>query len=91
MDYIYSVKLENGIKLEVKGADSLDLQINDQCVFRRTFYQDMGVVMRKFREATDHEEPDMPVAIRKATMHDLSAATENNVRSKNNCNKRKLW
>ena len=24
MDYVYSVKLENGIKLEVKGADSLD-------------------------------------------------------------------
>ena len=83
MDYIYSVKLENGIKLEVRAADSLDLQLHDQCVFRRTFYQDMGTIIRKYREATDNEDPDMPVAIRKATMHDLSSATENNMRSKN--------
>ena len=83
MDYIYSVKLENGIKLEVRAADSLDLNLHDQCVFRRTFYQDMGTIIRKYREATDNEDPDMPVAIRKATMHDLSSATENNMRSKN--------
>ncbi|MBQ4329755.1 MAG: stage 0 sporulation protein [Lentisphaeria bacterium] len=43
MEKVWVLKLENGASLEVRGAEELGIKRGDLCVFRRDFYEDMGV------------------------------------------------
>ena len=46
MKYVYTLKLDNGVKTDIFADSSLELKVNDTCVFRKNFYQDSGVITR---------------------------------------------
>ena len=83
MKYIYVVKLDNGVKTDIFADSSLDFKVNDTCVFRKSFYQDSGVITRICGEYDKSKvSEDIGEGIRKANMHDKSSISENQMRNK---------
>ena len=82
MEYVYSLKLDNGARYDVRAAESLGLEAHDQCVVRKDFYQDFGEIVRKGTPLPEGGGSELPGVIRKATVHDLSTANENAMRAK---------
>lgn len=83
MEYIYIVKLDNGVKVDIHADSALELRVNDTCVFRKSFYQDSGVITRIGNEYNkETASADIGEGIRKVTMHDASNASENLMRAK---------
>ena len=83
MKYIYVVKLDNGVKTDIFADSSLDSKVNDTCVFRKSFYQDSGVITRICGEYDKSKvSEDIGEGIRKANMHDKSSISENQMRNK---------
>jgi len=82
MENLFTVKLDSGAKYDVRASDELGIEVGDKCVIRKDFFQDFGVIERKGAELEPGSHPDIPSVIRKASVHDLSAADENLVRAK---------
>ena len=83
MKYVYTVKLDNGVKTDIFADSSLDFRVNDTCVFRKNFYQDSGVITRVGGEYDSSKfSEELGEGIRKANMHDKSCISENQMRNK---------
>ncbi|MBQ9788335.1 MAG: stage 0 sporulation protein [Lentisphaeria bacterium] len=83
MKYVYTLKLDNGVKTDIFADSSLELKVNDTCVFRKNFYQDSGVITRVGMEYDKSKfSEEIGEGIRKANMHDKSCISENQMRNK---------
>ena len=84
MEKIWAVKLENGASLEVRGAEELALKRGDWCVFRRDFYEDLGIVGAELStpSMTSRIE-ELPQVLRCAGEPELVEADENRRKAKN--------
>lgn len=82
MQVLYKITLDEAVKLECKGPDSLGLKKNDWCIVGCKRYEDYGRVtyIGKFSEETDIRS--LPFVKRRATLVDQGKAHENSVRSK---------
>jgi cell fate regulator YaaT (PSP1 superfamily) len=81
-DLLYKLTVNDAIKLDCIGADSLHLKRNDWCIAKNDRYQDNGRVtwVGPVPDGTDISE--MPRVQRRATLVDQGKANENNFRSK---------
>ena len=84
MEEYFSVKVENGSLIEVRSPQELGLKLQDTCVFRRDYYMDLGVVVRKLDALTPlPNNAEAPQVQRIATEEDLANAEANIPRAKN--------
>ncbi len=84
MDRLYTIKLDNGSTLEVKGTGELEIELHDSCVFRREFYTDLGEVIRIHAEAPESTNwGELPTILNVADTKELAAANDNYMRSRN--------
>ncbi len=78
MTQIFLIKLENGSSLEVRAESELGVKLQDDCVFVRDFFSDIGVVQRELPAPTMTANPaELPAISRVATREDLIQANEN--------------
>ncbi len=85
MDRIYIVRLDNGVRCESIGSDTLTLRTGDYCVIQKDFYLDYGQIIQdrgEFVPSTPEKDRELATIQRKATVHDQSVAHENEARSK---------
>ena len=82
MDRIFLLKLDNGARIEAKAAIGLDILPGDMCVFNKSFYNDLGEVVRELDPTRVNSSADMPEIRSIAGSDDLARANENFSRSR---------
>ena len=83
MDFVYSIKMPNGMRGEAVGDGALQLRMGDYCIIRKEYNLEyVMVLMQRPGEADPEKTRDMPRVQRVATMYDRGVATENEARAK---------
>jgi cell fate regulator YaaT (PSP1 superfamily) len=82
MDLLYRVTIDEAIKLDCVGADSLNLSVNDWCIVDCDRHQDYGRVTHLRPLPDDTKVSEMPKVDRRATLRDQGKANENAARGK---------
>ena len=78
MDNIWMVKLGNGASLAVRGADTLEFNRGDYCVFQRDYFEDVGRICRLHEHPEELGDPgSLPQILRAAGEPELIEAAEN--------------
>ncbi len=78
MDIKYSVRIDNGSTVSIVGADTLQINAGDCCVFQREHYVDYGEIVRVRGPLAAGEDPrEFPTLLRRATVRDQGTANEN--------------
>ncbi|MDD3117660.1 MAG: regulatory iron-sulfur-containing complex subunit RicT [Victivallales bacterium] len=81
MDIVFDIRLDNGANYKAKAHENLELKVNDQVIVRKDFYLDCGRIVALPKESVGEGDNAMPRIQRKATIHDLSKAHENEARA----------
>ncbi len=84
MDYVYSIKMINGMRGEAVGDGALQLRMGDYCVIRKEHTLEyVQILQQRAGGAADPEKTrNIPRIQRVATMYDRGIATENDARAK---------
>ncbi len=83
MERIYTIKLRNGASYQVRGDEALELQLHQECVVRKEFFYDFGVITRVGVQLDPGKGGEMPQIQRRPTEADRDAVVENESRSRN--------
>ena len=82
MDALYTITINEAIKLKCRSADNLGLKKNDWCVIRCGRYEDYGRVTQTSDVPNNTNIKELATIKRRATLVDQGKAHENDVRSK---------
>ena len=83
MDYVYSIKMSNGMRGEAVGDGALQLRMGDYCIIRKEYTLEYVLILMQRPGGADPEKTrDLPRIQRVATMYDRGVATENEARAK---------
>ena len=78
MNLKYFVKIDNGSTVNIIGADTVQINAGDCCVFQREHYIDYGEIIRVRGPLNPEEDPrEFPTLLRRATVRDQGTANEN--------------
>ena len=77
MEQIFSLKLANGSRLEVRADSDLGIRPGIHCVFHRDFFDDIGKVCYEVHPKEDDPPVERPAVVREATPNDLTTAQIN--------------
>ena len=82
MNIKYTIRLDNGVQLDIAGADNIQLNTGDFCVFQKEFNTEYGEVIRIHDAISDETAKGLPTLIRQATVRDQGVANENLARGR---------
>ncbi len=82
MQVLYKISVDEAIKLDCRGPESLGLKKNDWCIIRCDKYEDYGRVTYIGDLPKERDGQRLPVVKKRATLVDQGKAHENSVRSK---------
>lgn len=82
MNIKYTIRLDNGVQLDIAGQENIQLNSGDFCVFQKEFNTEYGEVIRIHGPISDEDAKNLPVLIRQATVRDQSTANENLARGR---------
>lgn len=77
MERIYQIKLDNGASYQVRGEESLELKLHEECVVRKDFYFDYGTIASIGSALEEGRGAEMPQIVRRVDSQDQTAIEEN--------------
>ena len=91
MEQIFTLKLANGSRVEVRADSDMGLRPGVQCVFHRDFFDDIGTVCHEIVPGEGGASSERPQVIREATPADLETAAANTDREPAAIRSAKEW
>ena len=91
MEQIFTLKLSNGSRIEVRADSDMGLRPGVACVFHRDFFDDIGTICHRITPQEEENPVDRPQVIREATANDLEIAQANTDREPAAIRSAKEW